>query len=412
LERKIVTDVGQGAFSGDEHHQEFNAPYYFEKSDRIVVIQTPNGRYLRVNPEYTDGVDANGATGPFAHWRIELQDLGQFMLKSERTGKYLRVHEDEVDCRGEAGKWCLFRYHQLSETRSNRVKLEAVHSQRKFLHADLDGSVRTGAGLVNAELTFFHEGSGITTDTQFPPIAQMVISQTPVVQSVIQHEEEKKVEKQIEQQIEKQMEVQAEVKRSPEALEVVQWLEKLGVGQYADAFIRNGFDRMDSIYKIEENDLKSMGVALGHIKIILGASGNAQYLGKTIVLRSTHGYFLTAEKPSGKEGKFDHHDKREGAALLVVKDLGANKIGIECKQFGTYMHVPPPDSGLHVRHGPLDPNNTELCFVNINKPGWIAIKCVSNGAFLALEEKKIFGRSIVTTYDLGKDTSIEIMILQ
>lgn len=75
------------------------------------------------------------------------------------------------------------------------------------------------------------------------------------------------------------------------------------------------------------------------------------------------------------------------------------------------MHLPAPDSGTHVRHGPME-KTAELQFVKSDKEGWVGVKCVTNNAFLCLLEKKLIGRSIVTAYELGRDTTVELMIVE
>ncbi|ETO16043.1 hypothetical protein RFI_21317, partial [Reticulomyxa filosa] len=134
-------------------------------------------------------------------------------------------------------------------------------------------------------------------------------------------------------------------------------------------------------------------VSLGRVR---KASENARYIGKTVVIRSYHGYFLTAHKPSGKEDKLDHSDKRSAASIFVVKDIDENKIALEIKEFGTYVHIPAPDSGKYVVHGPLD-KTAELTFVKAHKEGYISIKCIANSSYLVLAEKKLFGRSILSS---------------
>ena len=53
--------------------------------------------------------------------------------------------------------------------------------------------------------------------------------------------------------------------------EVVEWLNMLSFHEYIDNFIQNGYDRFDAIYKMEKEDLKDIGVKMGHIKVILQA---------------------------------------------------------------------------------------------------------------------------------------------
>ncbi len=51
---------------------------------------------------------------------------------------------------------------------------------------------------------------------------------------------------------------------------VTQWLEKLGLGQYAAVFSENAID-LDVLPELSESDLESIGVLLGHRKMILQA---------------------------------------------------------------------------------------------------------------------------------------------
>ena len=51
---------------------------------------------------------------------------------------------------------------------------------------------------------------------------------------------------------------------------VTQWLEKLGLGQYAAVFSENAID-LDVLPELSESDLGSIGVLLGHRKKILQA---------------------------------------------------------------------------------------------------------------------------------------------
>jgi len=49
-----------------------------------------------------------------------------------------------------------------------------------------------------------------------------------------------------------------------------QWLENVGLGQYADLFVRNGVDR-EILPSLDEEDLERMGIALGHRKRLVKA---------------------------------------------------------------------------------------------------------------------------------------------
>ena len=53
--------------------------------------------------------------------------------------------------------------------------------------------------------------------------------------------------------------------------DVAQWLEDLGLGQYSSAFAENGVD-FRSLPHLTEQDLKDLGVLLGHRRVLLTAN--------------------------------------------------------------------------------------------------------------------------------------------
>jgi len=63
----------------------------------------------------------------------------------------------------------------------------------------------------------------------------------------------------------------------PTMQQVADWLEKLGLGQYAQRFAENGISAA-ALPHLTDQDLKDIGVLLGHRRIILAAviqlSGN------------------------------------------------------------------------------------------------------------------------------------------
>ena len=48
------------------------------------------------------------------------------------------------------------------------------------------------------------------------------------------------------------------------------WLESIGLGQYADLFIKNDIDD-DVLVDLSEQDLEKLGISLGHRKKLLKA---------------------------------------------------------------------------------------------------------------------------------------------
>merc|ERR1711971_315206 len=84
-----------------------------------------------------------------------------------------------------------------------------------------------------------------------------------------------------EEKEEKQPEVEP-VMGQDAANEVYQWLSKLKMERYYKTFIDNGYDQLVTIGDIEREDLKEMGVALGHIRIIVAAAVTAPYMNKRV----------------------------------------------------------------------------------------------------------------------------------
>ncbi len=54
------------------------------------------------------------------------------------------------------------------------------------------------------------------------------------------------------------------------AADIREWLEVLGLDQYAQAFTENDID-FRALPHIDQDDLKELGVSLGHRKVILAA---------------------------------------------------------------------------------------------------------------------------------------------
>jgi hypothetical protein len=52
--------------------------------------------------------------------------------------------------------------------------------------------------------------------------------------------------------------------------QVSEWLEKLGLGQYAQRFAENGIT-LAALHHLTDQDLKDIGVLLGHRRIIIAA---------------------------------------------------------------------------------------------------------------------------------------------
>ena len=52
--------------------------------------------------------------------------------------------------------------------------------------------------------------------------------------------------------------------------DIAQWLEGLGLGQYAEAFAKNGID-LETLPHLREEDFVQLGVLLGHMRKLQAA---------------------------------------------------------------------------------------------------------------------------------------------
>ncbi len=52
--------------------------------------------------------------------------------------------------------------------------------------------------------------------------------------------------------------------------DIREWLEELGLGQYAEAFAENAID-LETLPHVSDADLKDLGVALGHRRTLQAA---------------------------------------------------------------------------------------------------------------------------------------------
>ncbi len=90
----------------------------------------------------------------------------------------------------------------------------------------------------------------------------------------------------------------------PRPLESV--FAELGLAQYLDAFVDQGFDSWDTILDIQESDLDALGVKLGHRRKLQRRIANARGIAPSVSLVSTL-------KPGSEDAK-QQHVRRESAA--------------------------------------------------------------------------------------------------
>jgi len=94
------------------------------------------------------------------------------------------------------------------------------------------------------------------------------------------------------------------------AEDIAQWLATLGLGQYAQAFVENDID-LRALPHLSEDDLKELGLSLGHRRILQGALKNQVDVGEPAGARDPAG------QPDSKTG----HDAERRQLTVMFCDL-------------------------------------------------------------------------------------------
>eukprot|EP01084_Bolivina_argentea_P050133 92181_1 len=64
---------------------------------------------------------------------------------------------------------------------------------------------------------------------------------------------------------------EAELKEQEEDFDVTKWLNNINLGKYSDILLESGFDDLQSVLDLTMDDLKEIGIVLGHRKKIMKA---------------------------------------------------------------------------------------------------------------------------------------------
>jgi len=114
---------GQGSdhslFRFRRNGPEFDKPYIFGKTNTVIIGAHAAGGWnnganqnLRVTPGNLGVLAFDGGKGAFAQWEVELQGDNKVRIKSNKSGKYLRIMKGKVDVEGGQGKFTLFKVHK------------------------------------------------------------------------------------------------------------------------------------------------------------------------------------------------------------------------------------------------------------------------------------------------------------
>jgi len=197
---------------------------------------------------------------------------------------------------------------------------------------------------------------------------------------------------------------------------VGKWLDSINMGQYTEVFFKNGFDQLENVGNITEEDLKQMKVALGHIKIILSSSKHVNYIGKIISIRGIQWQLFLRAVPVHKNhdhGELSSEDKIENLSKWKVIELPHGKIALEnIQEKGFYLSLPNKDNeDAKIINHIKDWETLEFDHFP-NDASKLVIKCQSNATYLAIGKPKFIGHNPVhVVFNCKDECKVEIDVL-
>jgi len=148
-ELRFFRDGQQGGGGGGA---QFTKPYLF-KQKNTVLIQHPQGKFLRAKPANLEAADPDGGKGDFAQFEADPSDGGnKCRFKSIKTGKYLRIMGGNVDVNGGGGKFTVF---TVLKQGDGTVKLQGEGG--KCIAVGKNNVVRTGPGGPACKMTILRK---------------------------------------------------------------------------------------------------------------------------------------------------------------------------------------------------------------------------------------------------------------
>ncbi|KAG5962533.1 hypothetical protein E4U58_003838 [Claviceps cyperi] len=96
-------------------------------------------------------------------------------------------------------------------------------------------------------------------------------------------------------------------------------LEELGLSQYHDAFVNQGFDAWDIVLDIQESDLDALGVKLGHRRKLQRRIANARGIAPSISLSLSTKPSLDESKQDGLIQEASHTDAKSDSRGVVKR---------------------------------------------------------------------------------------------
>ena len=181
--------------------------------------------------------------------------------------------------------------------------------------------------------------------------------------------------------------------------EVLAWLQKLKMERYYKTFIENGYDQLESVGEISKEDLKEMGVALGHIKIIVASSVTAPFMNKRVRLKSVsfdtfiHEYGKVKDMGNGgKRCILQHNDKKnKPGAVWVFECVEDQTFRLKHEPSGSFIRLLGEHEEEADTRSPFGSDSTLILEKSETTRGAYFIKCVKSECYLGCDKPRSLG---------------------
>ena len=183
------------------------------------------------------------------------------------------------------------------------------------------------------------------------------------------------------------------------ANKVKQWLSAMNMERYYNSFIKNGYDTLERVGEISGDDLKEMGVALGHIKTIVDASAMAPFQNQRVRIQSVHyeTYLMENEVKShgdDKRCKLKHSKKKDGANCWLFEVIGNGTFRLKHIKTKSWLRMIKVDGSVDTR-SPFSEDVSALRLIREKKGVYFIKRANGDDAYLRFAEPSTFGANKV-----------------
>jgi len=177
------------------------------------------------------------------------------------------------------------------------------------------------------------------------------------------------------------------------------WLSAYNMERYYNMFIKNGFDTLERVGDITGDDLKEMGVALGHIKTIVAASAMAPYQNRKVRIQSVQYETFLMDKEVKDHGKdkrckLKHSKKKEEANCWLFEVLGNGTFRLKHIPTKSWLRMIGQEGAVDTR-SPFTEDNSSMQLIRQSKGVYFIKRAMGEDAYLRFAEPSTFGSNAV-----------------